>query len=85
MKTIKMKYDIGTKIWVVYIHQGEVQVYADKIQSFVIEEDREFYYVETGCSELTQEEIILYEDKNKLYKVICEKMNEILESEEEDD
>ena len=80
-KTIEMKYDIGTKIWVVYILNGEISVYADNIQSYVVEDDREFYYVETGCSELKEEEIILYEDKDKLYKTICEKMNEILEKE----
>ena len=80
-KTIEMKYDIGTKIWVVYILNGEISVYADNIQSYVVEDDREFYYVETGCSELKEEEIILYEDKDKLYKTICEKMNKILEKE----
>lgn len=80
-KTIEMKYDIGTKIWVVYILNGEISVYADNIQSYVVEDDREFYYVEIGCSELKEEEIILYEDKDKLYKTICEKMNEILEKE----
>ena len=46
MKTIEMKYDLGTRVWVVYILNGEVSV---------------------------------YEDKNKLYNTICEKMNEILE------
>lgn len=79
MKTIEMKYDIGTKVWVVYIHQDEVSVYADTLAEFAVSDKKEFYITEVGYHKLTQDEVILYEDKNKLYNTICEKMNEILE------
>ena len=81
MKTITMKYDIGTKVWVVYIHQEEVSVYTDTLAEFFVSEEKEGYITEVGFHELTQDEVILYEDKNKLYKTICEKMNEIKEME----
>ena len=81
MKTIEMKYDIGTKVWVVYILHGEVSVYTDTLAEFCVSEEKEFYITEVGFHELTQDEVILYEDKDKLYKTICEKMNEIKEME----
>ena len=85
MKTIKMKYDIGTKVWVVYILNGEVSVYVDTLAEYFVSNEKEGYITEAGLHELTQDEVILYENKNKLYKTICEKMNEILEKEVEKD
>ena len=81
MKTIEMKYDIGSRVWVVYIYNGEISVYEDTLGEFCVSEEKEFYITNNGFHELTQEEVILYEDKDKLYKTICEKMNEIKEME----
>ena len=33
---IQTKYDIGQRIWIVYKHQGEVQVYCEPILEIVV-------------------------------------------------
>ena len=82
---INMKYNIGTHIWVVYEYNSEVQVHDDWIESFSVDEDRQYYLTKDGCMELTEDEIILYEDKNKLYKTIQTIMNKIREDEAKSD
>lgn len=75
--TVDIKYEIDTKVWVVYIFQGELHVYSDTLDSFIIHKNEQYYLSKEGCCEIKEDEIILYEDKDKLYKTICEKMNEI--------
>lgn len=79
--TIEINYQIGEHIWVVYEYQGEVQIHDDYIESFNILKDEQFYTTKEGYIELKEDEIILYEDKEKLYKTICKKMEEIREKE----
>ena len=74
-----MKY--GTHIWVVNEVRGEVSVYDDYIVDIVIEKDGLRYGLNEGCNDLKEEEIILYDEEERLYDVICEKMNNIRESE----
>lgn len=77
-----MKY--GTHVWVVYEYRTEIQVHDDWIQSFIVEEDSQYYLTRDGSMELTEDEVILYEDKERLYDVICEKMSDIRKKEEEE-
>lgn len=87
---INTKYDIGTHIWVVDIHNqgGELYLYDTYINGVVIDK-KEFYYTadDQNYIEVKEEDIILYEDKDKLYEVIEEKMkkaNEIMNNNNND-
>lgn len=81
---INTKYDIGTHIWVVDVNLkgGELFVYDTYIEGISIEKDGMIYSVDEGnYFEVKEEDIILYEDKDKLYEVIKSKMieaNEIM-------
>lgn len=74
-----MKY--GTHIWVVYETRGEVTLYDDFIIEIIINEDSLLYMLKECWEEVKEENVILYEDKDRLYEVICEKMNNIREGE----
>ena len=78
---IQTKYDIGQRIWIVYKHKGEVQVYCEPILEIVFEKDR-YYYATNSCyDEIAEEDIILEADKDKLYEKIQKLMKEIEEEE----
>ena len=65
---IETKYEIGQRIWIVYKHKGEVQVYCEPILEIVFEKDR-YYYATNSCyDEIAEEDIILEADKDKLYE-----------------
>lgn len=94
---IKTKYNIGDKVWVVYepiinnqYHNnepsGEVSTYEDTICSIEINEEGIFYLLEIAdCVDLKEEEIILYEETDKLLNKIKQLMNEIKEREKENE
>lgn len=79
---IKTKYEIGQHIWVVYENQKEVSVYDDKIESIAIDKDEWYYTTEETYIEVSEQDIILYEDKEKLANKIESLMKEIREREE---
>ena len=76
---IKTKYEVGQHIWFIYEHGGEVHVYDDYISS-IGWEDHLFYLTKDSCEELKEEEIILYEETDK----IKELMKKIREREKEE-
>ena len=78
---IETKYEIGQRIWIVYKRDGEVSVYDDYITSVVKDNERLYYTADIGYQEYKEDEIILYEDTNKLVEKIKELLNEIAEEE----
>lgn len=70
---IEAKYEIGTHIWVVYDHDKEACVYDTHIEEIAIDKDGLTYFT-TECIELSEQEIVLYDDEKTLIKRIKEIM-----------
>ena len=76
---INTKYDIGTHIWIVDINSrgGELYVFDTYIEGISIDKAGIVYLADSeNYFEVKEEDIILYEDKDKLYEVIKTKMIE---------
>lgn len=80
---IKTKYNVGQHIWIVYEDRGEVSVYDTHIDSISIEKDGLCYFT-TECNDYKEEQIVLYEDKDKLIEKIEELMERIHKREVEE-
>lgn len=80
---IQTKYEIGQRVWVVYEHQGEVCVYDDYIDEICIGENGLYYMLKEACIDRAEEDIVLYEDTDKLVEKIKQIMQEIREKESE--
>lgn len=75
---VETKYDIGDKVWVVYECNGEVNVYSDIIDSIVVtKEGVRIWFKECCDCDMTEDEIILYEDTEALVDKIMELDNKI--------
>lgn len=84
--TIKTKYEIGTHIWFVYKNKGEVYVYDDHIVNILIDENKEFVYCsKDSYEEIKEEDIILYEELDKMAEKVKQLMQEIREKEVKDE
>ena len=81
--TIQTKYEIGQRVWVVYEHQGEVCVYDDYIDEICIGENGLYYMLKEAWIDRAEEDIVLYEDTDKLVEKIKQIMQEIREKESE--
>lgn len=94
---IETKYNIGDRVWLVYESSfynglteqmelsGEVGLYDSKIDSITIDDDELVYNCEDGnYTELRENEVILYEEKDKLFEKIKEVMQSIHEREEKE-
>ena len=79
--TIQTKYEIGQRVWVVYEHQGEVCVYDDYIDEICIGENGLYYMLKEACIDRAEEDIVLYEDTDKLVAKIKQTMQEIRDKE----
>ena len=79
--TIKTKYEIGQRVWVVYEHQGEVCVYDDYIDEICIGENGLYYMLKEACIDRAEEDIVLYEKTDKLIEKIKQIMKEIRDKE----
>ena len=82
--TIQTKYEIGDKVWIVYENQGEACVYDDYIDEICIGENGLYYMVKEACIDRAEENIVLYEDTDKLIEKIKQIMQEIREKESEE-
>ena len=78
---IKTKYDIGQRIWIVYKNKGEVNLYCEPIINIVIDENRFYYCTDNSDDEIEEENIILEDDKDKLFNKVKQLMKEIDEEE----
>ena len=79
---IKTKYEIGQHIWVAYKDRGVVSIYDDYI-GWIAYEDYLYYGLKESSQDLREEEVILYEDTDKLVERIKQLMQEIREKEGE--
>lgn len=83
---INTKYEIGTHIWIVDVNTrgGELFLYDTNIIGITADKTNWFYMADDdNYVEIKEEDIILYEDKDKLYETIKKKMieaNKILEN-----
>lgn len=76
---IKTKYNIGDKIWVVYENNGEVYIFSDVIDSYLISEDETIIYVKnSNCVDLKEADVILYDDTEALIEKIIKLDKEII-------
>ena len=78
---IETKYEIGQRIWVVYADRGEVCIYDDYIGWISVDKEGLTYGLEEACDDKKEEDIILYNDKEKLLKKIEETMKQIRKKE----
>jgi hypothetical protein len=81
--TIKTKYEIGQHIWVVYEGKGEVCVYDDVIEWINVDKDGLTYGLKEACIDVKEEDVILYDEEERLVKNIKEIMLQIREKEKE--
>ncbi len=79
--TIKTKYEIGQKVCIVYENKGEVCVYDDYIDEICIGENGVYYMLKEAGIDRNEEQIILYEDTDKLVEKIKQIMEEIRKKE----
>ena len=75
--TIKTKYEIGQRVWIIYENQGEACVYDDYIDEICVGENGLYYILKEACIDRAEEDIVLYEDTDKLVAKIKQTMQEI--------
>lgn len=78
---IESKFEIGQAVWVVYENNREVSIYDDKIDEICVDKDGIYYMLKEACIDGREEEIVEYEDKERLINKIEELMKEIREKE----
>lgn len=82
--TIKTKYEIGQRVWIIYENQGEACVYDDYIEEICVNNDGINYMLKEACIDGKEEDIILYEDTDKLVEKIKQIMEDIRKKESEE-
>ncbi len=80
---INTKYDIGQRVWIIYENRGEVCVFDDIISEICISESGLEYWVQISGDSILEENIILYEEYDKLKDRILKLMEDIHNSERE--
>lgn len=68
----------------IYENQGEACIYDDYIDEICIGENGLYYIVKEACIDRAEEDIVLYEDTDKLVEKIKQIMQEIREKESEE-
>lgn len=83
---IETKYEVGQHIYIIYEYQEEVHIYDDYIVNIVIDEEKKLRYcTKISYEELIEEDIILYEEKEKLLSKIEELLKQIRQKESENE
>ena len=86
---IETKYNIGDRVWVVdEVTNGEdvpyeIEVYSEEIR-YISYENELIYHVGEGCVEFREDEVIPYENLEKLAKKIKEIDDRIILGERKD-
>lgn len=85
--TIKTKFNIGERVWVTYSYKGEIEVYSDEIDSFVIEKDGRVsvYFKNSDALDVYEEDLIAYGDDQGLLESIKKLDREIIEKEKKNE
>lgn len=79
--TIKIKYEIGQRVWIVYENRGEACVYDDYIDEIFVNDEGINYMLREACIDGKEEDIIPYEDTDKLVEKIKQIMEDIRKKE----
>ncbi len=75
---VETEYNIGDKVWVVYEDNREVRVYSDTIDSIMVtEEGVRIWFKDCCTSDMTEDDVVLYEDTEALVDKIIELDNKI--------
>ena len=82
--TIKTKYEIGQRVWIVYENRGEACVYDDYIDEIFVNDEGINYMLREACIDGKEENIIPYEDTDKLVEKIKQIMEDIRKKEREE-
>lgn len=78
---IQTKYEIGQRVWIIYENRGEVCVYDDLIEEIGVDDNRIYYILENACIDISEKDIVLYDDTDELVEKIKETMQEIRKKE----
>lgn len=81
---IQTKYEIGQKVWIVYENRGEACVYDDYIDEIFVNDEGINYMLREACIDGKEENIIPYEDTDKLVEKIKQIMEDIRKKEREE-
>ena len=81
---IQTKYEIGQRVWIVYENKGEVCIYDDYIDEICMGENGLYYMLKEAGIDHTEEDIVLYEDTDKLVEKIKQIMEDIRKKESEE-
>ena len=82
--TIQTKYEIGDRVWIVYENRGEACVYDDYIDEIFVNDEGINYMLREACIDGKEENIIPYEDTDKLVEKIKQIMEDIRKKEREE-
>ena len=77
---IQTKYAMGQRIWIVYKNKGEVCLYCEAISEIAFNTEK-LCYITYSCNEIQEKDVILENDKDKLFEAIQKIMKEIDEEE----
>lgn len=81
---IQTKYEIGDKVWIVYENRGEACIYDDYIGEIFVNDEGINYMLREACIDGKEENIIPYEDTDKLVEKIKQIMEDIRKKEREE-
>lgn len=75
---VETEYNIGDKVWIVYEDNREVRVYSDIIDTIMVtEEGVKIGFKDCCACDMTEDEIVLYEDTEALVDKIIELDNKV--------
>ena len=79
---IKTKYEIGQHIWTINKHNGVVEIYDDYIGWVSYDDEGLTYGLKETCNDIKENDLLLYEETDKLGEKIKQLMQEIRMEEE---
>lgn len=84
---IKTKFNIGDRVWIVYENKGEISVYSDIIDTFMIDKDGRVwvFFKYSDAAEMEEKDLIGYDDTQKLLQKIKELDLMIIERDENEE
>ena len=81
---IQTKYEIGDRVWIVYENKGEACVYDDYIEEICVNSDGINYMLKEACMDIAEDDVVPYEDTDKLIEKIKQIMEDIGKKESEE-
>ena len=81
---IQTKYEIGDRVWIVYENKGEACVYDDYIDEICVDDNRIYYMLKETCMDIAEDDVVPYEDTDKLIEKIKQIMEDIGKKESEE-